>query len=127
MEMPVTNKSSRAGSLPLIGKELALDFANTASGRGTLTHQDHLLRGEHVVTWARHSEVLTAADGEKVLGAIARNRRAAAKLLAGAPTLRDLIFAIGTAVAAKRDPEEKLVQQLTRMHGACVSRARLIP
>jgi len=127
MESSATAETSRAGSLPLVGKELALDFANTASGRGTATHRDHLVRPEHVVAWACHAKVLTAADAERALRALARSRRSAAKLLASALALRDLIYAIGAAAAAKHDPEEKFVQQLTRMHGECVSRARLIP
>ena len=127
MASPATAETSRAGSLPLVGKELALDFANTASGRGTPTHRDHLVRPEHVVAWARHSGVMTAADAEKALEALARQRRSAAKLLASALALRDLIYAVGTAVAAQRAPEEKFVQLLTRMHGECVSRARLVP
>jgi len=127
MEPSLTAETSRAGSLPLVGKELALDFANTASGRGTPTHRDHLVQPEHVIAWACHAKVLTAADGERALRALARNRRSAANLLAGALALRDLIYAIGAAVAAKRAPEEKFVQQLTRMHGQCVSGARLVP
>ena len=127
MEAPLTADTSRAGSLPLVGKELALDFANTASGRGTATHRDHLVRPEHVIAWACHANVLTAADGERARRALARHRRSAAKLLAGALALRDLIYAIAAAVAAKRAPEERFVQQLTRIHGQCVSGARLIP
>jgi len=127
MELSATVETSRAGSLPLIGKELALDFANTASGRGTVTHRDHLVQPEHVVAWACHAKVMTAADGEKALQALARGRRSAARLLASALALRDLIYAIGAAVAARRAPEEKFVQQLTRMHGECIARARLVP
>jgi len=127
MGSPVTAETSRAGSLPLIGKELALNFANTASGRGTPTHLDHLLRPEHVVAWARHAEVMTAADGERALRALAGSRRMGAKLLTSAIALRDLIYAIGEAVAARHAPEEKLMQRLTRMHGECIARARLMP
>jgi len=123
----ISSEESRAGSLPLIGKELALDFANTASGRGSATHLDHLLRPEHVVAWAHHAGVLTATDGEKVVRAANGNRRLAAKLLTHALELRDLIYSIGTAVASGHDPDAASVHRLTQIHGECIAHSRLQP
>ena len=127
MEPSGDAETSRAGSLPLIGKDLALDFANAASGRGTPTHQDHLQRVDHVIAWARHARVLTPADSEIVLGRLSRSPRAAGKFLASARALRDLIYAIAAAIAAKRQPEQTLIRHLTRIHGECIARAQLLP
>ena len=49
-----TDQPSRAGSLSLIGEAIALDFANTASGRSGPERLDHLREPEHVVAWAEH-------------------------------------------------------------------------
>src|ERR1700728_4700649 len=49
---------SRAGSLTLIGGELALDFANTSSARGWPTCQEHLRSAVNVVDWPGHARVL---------------------------------------------------------------------
>ena len=127
METPVNAEASRAGSLPLIGRDLALDFANTSSGRGTPTHCEHLLRAEHVIAWARHARVLTAADCECVLRKLSRGQRSARKFLTSAVALRDLVYSIAAAIAAKREPEQDLVRRLTRIHGRCIARARLLP
>ncbi len=51
---------SRAGFLPLVGGNLALDFANTESGRGFDTHQNHLLEASNVLDWLDHTNTLLA-------------------------------------------------------------------
>jgi CGNR zinc finger len=55
---------SRAGSLPLIADDLALDFANTESGRGFPAHQNHLREAAHVVEWLRHAKMLPAEEAD---------------------------------------------------------------
>jgi len=125
MKSAVASEASRAGSLPLIGNELALDFANTASGRGTATHRNHLRRAEHVIAWARHAGILTAADGDKVIRATSRNPRLASKLMAGALALRDLVYSISEAAASGREPKAEAVEQLTRLYAQCIARSRL--
>ena len=62
---------SRAGSLPLIADDLALDFANTESGRGFPSHQNHFRAAAHVVEWLRHANTVPVEEigGEiRVLG-----------------------------------------------------------
>ena len=49
---------SRAGSLPLVADDLALDFANTESGRGLASHQNHLREAANVADWLGHAKVL---------------------------------------------------------------------
>jgi predicted RNA-binding Zn ribbon-like protein len=125
MKTIAASETSRAGSLPLIGKELALDFANTASGRGSPTHQDHLRRAEDVVAWAQHARVLTAADVDRVSRVLSYNRKLAGKLVARALKLRDLVYSIGATVAAGRKPEDRSIQQLVQLHGECIAHSHL--
>ena len=54
---------SRAGTLDLIAGALALDFANTASGRGGPQHLEHLREPAHVLIWAEHAGVIDAPSG----------------------------------------------------------------
>jgi len=122
-----TAEASRAGSLALVGNALALDFANTESGRGTPNHRDHLRTAEHVVTWARHAGVLTTPEGELIARTLSRNPRRAAKLKAGARALRDLVYAIATAIASGGEPDAESVRHLTRLHAECIARAHLRP
>ena len=53
---------SRAGSLDLVGCELALDFVNTSSGRGSPSHQEHLRDFDTVMQWVEHARIMPPAD-----------------------------------------------------------------
>ena len=55
---------SRAGSLPLIADDLALDFANTESGRGFPSHQNHFREATNVVEWLKHAKALRPVEAD---------------------------------------------------------------
>jgi predicted RNA-binding Zn ribbon-like protein len=118
---------SRAGSLALIGGELAFDFTNTSSGRGWPTHQEHLRSAENVVAWARHAKLLGPADGEWLHGAVAADEALARRLLRRALDLREALHAIGVAVAAGDAAPAPEVARLAKEHAACVACAQLTP
>lgn len=127
---PMTEPSqlpSRAGSLPLIGSDLAFDFANTCTGRGGAHYIEHLRTPEHVVAWSRHAKVLTPADGDVVAETIAKHPTSGRELLRRALELRQIIYAVGTAIVDGRpsDPEE--TNGLARIHAACIATAHLVP
>jgi predicted RNA-binding Zn ribbon-like protein len=122
-----TPPESRAGRLPLVGCDLALDFTNTSSGRGHPTHQEHLLTAEHVVAWARHAKVVAPADGEWVLAALNRDKGLASGLLDRAWGLREIIYSIGVEVAANRRAPPDIVNSLAHVHAACIAQAKLAP
>jgi len=115
----------RAGSLDLIGGELALDFANTSSGRRWATHEDHLWRARDVVDWARHAKVIKPDDAEWLHRAIEADAGLAGRLLQRARQLREDIYAIGFEIAAGGPAPEASVDAITRTHAACLARARL--
>jgi len=118
---------SRAGALPLIGNELALDLANTSSGRGHATHRDHLERAEHVVAWARHARALSSSDGDKLEAELAANPKLAQRLLRRTLELREAVHMIGQAIATRRAADAGAVEQLKHIHAECVARAKLVP
>ena len=121
------SRESRAGKLPLIGCDLALDFTNTSSGRGHETHFEHLRAAENVVAWARHAKVLAPADGDWILQALQGDEGLAARLLKRALALREIIYAIGADVAAHRRAAPESVDALAHVHAACIAKARLAP
>ena len=53
----------RAGRLPLVAGPLCLNFTNTASGRGSDTHQDHLKAYNDLLAWSLHAGALLAELG----------------------------------------------------------------
>jgi predicted RNA-binding Zn ribbon-like protein len=127
MEPSPDQIESRAAALPLIGSDLALDFTNTSSGRGHDTHIEHLRTAENVVAWARHAKALAPADGEWILGALKADEGLAARLLKRALALREIVFAIGVEVAARRRAPADSVNALAHAHAACIAHARLTP
>ena len=127
MNTTLSEASSRADALPLIGSELAFDFTNTSSGRGGARHIDHLRTPEHLLMWARHAKMLTPRDGGYLAKRLAANPALGAQLLDRALALREVIYAIGIACARGRRPRSELVDALAHVHAAAILKARLSP
>ncbi len=118
---------SRAGSLPLIGDDLALDFANTESGRGFPSHQNHLREAVNVVEWLRHAEALPAEDADWLAKRVSERADRAADLLAQATELRAAIQSLGGALGRGVKPPETALASLSALHGRFVAKAELAP
>jgi predicted RNA-binding Zn ribbon-like protein len=125
--MTESSPPSRAGSLPLIGSDLAFDFANTSSGRGGPEHMEHLRAPEHVVAWARHAKVLAPADGDFIARTIAEDPSSGRELLRRALELRQVIYEIGSAIVHGKQPVASGTDALASIHAACVAQAHLVP
>jgi predicted RNA-binding Zn ribbon-like protein len=118
---------SRAGSLDLIADDLALNFANTESGRGFPSHQDHFRAAENVVEWLRHAKALPVEETDRLRKRVAENADLAADLLTQATELRDAIHAIGLALGHRAKPPEAALASLSALHARCVAEAELAP
>ena len=117
--------ASRAGTLALVGNDLALNFANTSSGRGTAQHLEHLREAAHVLLWARHAGVLRPDDHDRLAGMIAGDPAFAGRLLTSARDLREAIHATAAELARGGEPDAAVLARLTSSYGACVARGRL--
>ena len=93
---------SRAGSLDLIADDLALNFANTESGRGFPSHQNHFLEAANVVEWLRHAKALPVEETDWLQAHVAKRADPAGDLLATAVALRDAVHDIGVALGHPR-------------------------
>jgi len=118
---------SRAGSLDLIADDLALDFANTESGRGFPSHEDHLREARHVAQWLKHAKALPAEDADWLAKQVLRRADLAADLLAEAIALREAIHAIGGALGRRAKPPEASLAALSALHARFVAHAALAP
>src|SRR5271163_1533426 len=118
---------SRAGSLTLIAGELALDFANTSSGRGWPTHQEHLRGAGDIVDWAGHARVLPLDDARWLREAVCADADAGEQLFAAALALREDIYVVGSEIAAGRPAPIERIQNLSHAHAHCLARAQLAP
>lgn len=118
---------SRAGSLPLIADDLALDFANTESGRGSNSHQNHLREAADVADWLRHAKVLAAEEADWLRQQVTERGDLAADLLTQSIALREAIHDIGAAIGRRAKPPETALASLAALHARFVARAALAP
>jgi predicted RNA-binding Zn ribbon-like protein len=116
---------SRAGSLPLIGGTLCLDFANTSSGRGTGQRLEHLRSYDLLLLWCAHAGLLSPADRRRLSRLAAQRPHAAARVLRRALALREAIHATGAALADVAPPPGPALAVINRELTAAMARARL--
>jgi predicted RNA-binding Zn ribbon-like protein len=119
--------SSRAGSLDLIADDLALNFANTESGRGFPSHQNHFRAAANVVEWLRHAKALSVEETAWLRKRVGERADLAADLLAQAVALRVAIHDIGAALGRRAKPPEAALANLSALHARCVAKAELAP
>jgi predicted RNA-binding Zn ribbon-like protein len=118
---------SRAGSLPLIADDLALDFANTESGRGFPSHQNHFLEAGNVVEWLRQAKTLPVEEAEWLGTRVSERADFAADLLVTAIQLREAIHDIGASLGRSAKPPETALASLSALHGRFIAEAELAP
>ncbi|HZH11936.1 MAG TPA: ABATE domain-containing protein [Microvirga sp.] len=127
MAKVVTNTPSRAGSLNLIGEAIALDFANTSSGRGGPHHLDHLQEPIHVVAWAEHVGILDSATAKRARTLIKQEAKTLRDLLPKAIRLREAIHRIGAAIAVGDTPRQADLQTVRAACASAIAAADLVP
>jgi len=116
---------SRAGSLELVGGELALDLTNTSSGRGTGAHQEHLRDFDSAMRWVAHARILTPDECAYIRKAVALHPKRARAIFARLLEVRELIFLIATALAEQRPVAARLRAALTAAHAASLRLAEI--
>jgi predicted RNA-binding Zn ribbon-like protein len=118
---------SRAGSLDLIADDLALDFANTESGRGFPSHQNHFRDAANVVEWLRHAKALPLEETDWLRKRAAEDADLASDLLEQATELREAIHDIGAALGHRVEPPEHALANLSALHARFIAKAELAP
>jgi predicted RNA-binding Zn ribbon-like protein len=116
---------SRAGSLPLVGDNLALDFANTESGRGFASHQNHLRDASNVLDWLAHANALPHESVQRLRAETSARPDLAADLHASAVALRSAIHDLGAAIGHGDEPTEALLATLSAQYARCIDKASL--
>ena len=124
---PQTAPVSRAGTLALVGGVLALDFANTASGREWDTHQDHLGSAQDVLTWGAHAGAFPAAEGSILRDAVRADAQLGVRLLWRSLALREDIYRIGRQLAAGRAAPDEALGHVAAAHAQCLAAAQFRP
>jgi predicted RNA-binding Zn ribbon-like protein len=118
---------SRAGSLPLVGENLALDFANTESGRGFASHQNHLRDATNVLDWLDHARALSPDETRWLRAEASARAGLAADLLASTVALRSAIHDVGRAIGRGAAPPRASLARLSAQYARYIDRASLAP
>jgi predicted RNA-binding Zn ribbon-like protein len=118
-------QASRAGTLALVGGELAFNFTNTTSGRGGARHLEHLGRPEDIAVWAHHAKIIGKKNARDLQRRCGLSPRLAEQLQRRALQLRDVVFGIGAALAAGQPTPPEDIDRLTGIHAECVRVGRL--
>jgi len=121
----VETTSSRAGSLHLIGGAPCLDFANTASGRGTAAHEEHLRSYDDLLTWSVHGGGLPAEARRTLIRRAAETPQEAIKVLQRALHLREAIRGVVVSIAQRTAPNPAQAAIVVGEAAAAVSAAGL--
>ena len=116
---------SRAGSLDLVGGELAWDFTNTSSARGSAAHQEHLRDFETLMQWVEHARIMPPSDCAYIRAALSGHPRRARGVFARAIEMRELIWTIGSALAEQRPLPGKLLDRLSAAHAENLRHAEM--
>jgi predicted RNA-binding Zn ribbon-like protein len=106
---------------------MALDFANTCSGRGGAHHIEHLQLPEHVVAWAKHAGLLSKAEAEALSRNLDSNPRKAGEFLARARALRHAIYDIAATSATGAKPRDNTLRELVQCYRQTLTSATLVP
>lgn len=113
--------------MTLVAGDLALDFANSESGRGHPSHQDHFQSPADVADWLAHAGALDATNADHLRARLARDAAFGAALFAKTRRLRDDVHAIGAAVARNVPAPDAALASLAARHARCLAYAALVP
>jgi predicted RNA-binding Zn ribbon-like protein len=117
----------RPGTLSLVAGKLALDFANTESGRGGAEHFDHLQTAGDLVAWAAHAKIIGARDATLARRILNDQSKLERHLVARGRFLRETIYRINSNMVAGKPPAKKFLHGLTAIHAEMLATATLAP
>lgn len=117
----------RAGNLSLVGGILALDFVNTASGRGTDSPFEHLRQPGDVIDWAAHAGIIAAETAQRSYAVVTEDGEVAEKVLRHAVQLREAVYGVGSAIARGSAPAEADLRTLKDFARRSIGPADLAP
>ncbi|MGE5571561.1 MAG: CGNR zinc finger domain-containing protein [Bacteroidota bacterium] len=116
-----------AGNLDLIGGRLCLDFANTVDWHASDHPREWLTSYSDLVAWSRHAGALTEAQAQDLTRAAERRPDEAASALEGAIALREAMYRMFSAIAARREPSATDLAALNSALARALTHLRAAP
>jgi predicted RNA-binding Zn ribbon-like protein len=101
--------------LKLVGGQPCLDFVNTVDRDGNQYSQEWLRDAADVIGWAQYVELLSSAQAKELLRQVKQQPKQAVNFFNQAIQLRETLYRIFSAVAAKRSQQADDLQLLNTL------------
>jgi predicted RNA-binding Zn ribbon-like protein len=111
----------------LVGGRICLDFANTLGQHHPEPLSEWLHAYEDLVWWALRAGILPESEAPALLERARKYPQAAAEVFRRAIELREAVFRIFSAAAARRDPERADLDVLNGELARAMPHARIAP
>jgi predicted RNA-binding Zn ribbon-like protein len=109
-----------------LGRELCLDFANTAEWHASEHPKEKLKTYSDLVKWALLSEILSEKEAQELIGKAKREPSRAEEVLKRAIELREAIYHVFSDVAKGNLPAEIDMAVINRNLSRTMARSRLV-
>jgi len=123
----VDDANTWAGNLELVGGRLCLDFANTVDWHASDHPREWLTGFSDLAAWSRHAGALTEGQARSLVRAAESGAEEAASVLERAITLREALYRIFSAIAARRSVEPADLATLNTALATALMHLRVIP
>src|SRR5215218_2608657 len=104
-EMQVMQTENPFAGKELVGGRICLDFANTLGQHEPEPLSEWLASYDDLVWWALKADIVPREEAEALFACARANPGEAAEVFRRAIVLREAVFRIFSAAAAKRDPD----------------------
>lgn len=121
----MSNEARTLDKLEIVGGALCLDFANTINSRHAPEH-DYLATYPDLLAWSQKVGSLSAGQAKRLQSLIDGDSNAADATLTRAHRLRETIYQVFSALAAKRRPGEGDLKTLGESYSEAVRQARFV-
>lgn len=113
--------------LNLVGGRLCLDFVNTVDCRNSNHQSEVLTTYPRLVSWSQHANILAENEARNLLREASLHPANARAALERAITIREALYRIFSAIAARRLPAATDIEMLNEEMSAALAQRRLTP
>lgn len=122
-----TESAARIAELELVGGRVCLDFVNTVDPRVGGKPRDYLASYAGIVRWAEHAHLLAPDQVAALLDTAARRPKDAQAVFERAIALRESLYRIFSAIAARKVPDPAGLAALQAAYVTSQAEASLVP
>jgi predicted RNA-binding Zn ribbon-like protein len=126
-QQDLSDSAARIAELELVGGRVCLDFVNTVDPRVGGKPQDYLASYADLVRWAEHAHLLAPDQVATLLDTAARRPKDAQAIFERAITLREILYRLFSAIAARKLPDPADLAAMQAAYVESQAKASLVP